>query len=227
MSVSVFLPTRKGSERVPLKNTRTFAGIEGGLLRLKLQELMKLEIDEIILSTNDEESIAIAQEYFKDSRLRIDKRPDHLASSKTSLIDLIKYVPTITDSEHILWTHVTSPFANSKIYREGLKNYFNALDDGFDSLMSVTAFQNFLWAKEKNDIINRLGNERWPKTQDLELLFEINSAIFISPREVYENKSDRVGSKPFLFEMSKLSSLDVDWEEDFKIAEAVYEKIDR
>ena len=35
----VFLPCRKGSERVPQKNTRTFAGVVGGLLWIKLNEL--------------------------------------------------------------------------------------------------------------------------------------------------------------------------------------------
>ena len=55
-----FLPCRKGSQRVPNKNTRTFAGIEGGLLRIKLEELLKAQlIDEIILSSNDDEVIRI------------------------------------------------------------------------------------------------------------------------------------------------------------------------
>jgi len=52
----------------------------------------------------------------------------------------------------------------------------------------------------------------------------VNSAIFITPREIYLNELDRVGKKPYLFEMDKLTSLDVDWEEDFKIAEAVYDR---
>ena len=30
--IAFFLPTRKGSERVKNKNTRPFAGIEGGLI---------------------------------------------------------------------------------------------------------------------------------------------------------------------------------------------------
>ena len=30
--IAFFLPTRKGSERVKSKNTRPFAGIEGGLV---------------------------------------------------------------------------------------------------------------------------------------------------------------------------------------------------
>lgn len=33
MSVHVFLPCRKGSERIPNKNTKDFAGVKGGLLK--------------------------------------------------------------------------------------------------------------------------------------------------------------------------------------------------
>ena len=56
------------------------------------------------------------------------------------------------------------------------------------------------------------------------MLYEINSAIFITPRDIYIKNKDRVGKRPYLFEMNKLESLDVDWENDFKIAEAVYDK---
>ena len=53
--IAFFLPTRKGSERVKNKNTRPFAGIEGGLIENKIRQLLCCEkIDEIILSTNDE-----------------------------------------------------------------------------------------------------------------------------------------------------------------------------
>lgn len=62
--IAFFLPTRKGSERVKNKNTRPFAGIEGGLVENKLQQLLATKlIDEIIFSSNDEISIAIAEKY--------------------------------------------------------------------------------------------------------------------------------------------------------------------
>lgn len=227
MSIAVFLPTRKGSQRILNKNTRPFAGFQDGLLELKLKQLVKLNVDEIILSTNDEVSITIAEKFSSYSNLKIDIRPDVLASSATNLSDLIAYVPTLTNCQHILWTHVTSPFVDTDLYNLSIEKYKNDLNEGFDSLISVTPFQNFLWSKEYNDIINRLGEKRWPQTQDLKELFEINSAIFLSPRTVYENNGDRVGKVPSLFKMSKMQSLDVDWEDDFKIAEAVYEKFCR
>lgn len=223
MSLTVFLPVRKGSQRVPHKNTRPFADFDGGLLELKLRQLIEIEnMDEIIVSTNDETCVAVAQKF--DSHLKIDHRPDYLASSTTPLEDLIRYVGTLTQNDHVLWTHVTSPFFQTDHYQLAIKAYFEALEAGFDSLMSVIPFKNFLWDKEKNDLINRNSNMRWPQTQDLFPYYEIDSAVFIAPKSLFEETGDRVGQRPFLFENDKLTALDIDYEEDFKIAEAVYEK---
>ena len=74
-SMAFFLPTRKGSERVKNKNTRPFAGIEGGLFVNKLTQLLKTKnIDEILISSNDEICLDYASR-FKDSRLKIIERP--------------------------------------------------------------------------------------------------------------------------------------------------------
>ncbi len=53
----------------------------------------------------------------------------------------------------------------------------------------------------------------------------VNNAIFITSRKNYINLSDRIGKKPYLMEIEKIKSFDVDWPEDFKIAESIYEKI--
>lgn len=60
--IAFFLPTRKGSERVKNKNTRPFAGMDGGLIENKIRQLLGTKlIDEIILSTNDEKCMEVAQ----------------------------------------------------------------------------------------------------------------------------------------------------------------------
>ena len=53
MTTSLFVPCRRGSERVPDKNTRVFAGHTGGLLGLKLDQLEGVEVDEIVIDSND------------------------------------------------------------------------------------------------------------------------------------------------------------------------------
>ena len=62
MSINVFLPCRKGSQRVPKKNIKEFAGFKNGLIEIKLKQLLECKkIDTIYLSTNDEEILAYAE----------------------------------------------------------------------------------------------------------------------------------------------------------------------
>lgn len=224
-SVAFFLPTRKGSLRVKDKNTRIFAGIEGGLLENKIRQLLKTSnIDEIILSTNDEECIRIAEPYASnDSRVKIVLRPEDLCLDTTNLQDLISYVPSITQATHIVWGHVTTPIANGDDYDVGIATYLEGLQKGFDSLVSVSEFKNFLLSRD-GKLINNTTDIPWPRTQDLETLFEINHVMFITNRDIYVREGNRIGSKPLLHIMDKIKSVDVDWEEDFKIAEIIYEK---
>ena len=223
--MAFFLPTRKGSERVKNKNTRPFAGIEGGLMENKIRQLIATKnLDEIILSTNDENCMEIASKYTSDSRVRIVPRPDELCLSSTNLQDLICYVPTITTAEHILWGHVTTPIAGAKQYDEGISYYYSKLADGYDSLVGVTELKNFLLNKE-GKLVNNTTPIPWPRTQDLEPLYEINHTMFIAKREVYEQQKNRIGGKPLLFIMDKIHSFDIDWEEDFALTEIIYSNI--
>ncbi len=225
--ISFFLPTRKGSQRVKNKNTRPFANIHGGILELKLLQLQKSNrLSEIVLSTNDPDSISIAKKLDSaGKRIKIIERPESLCLDTTSLTDLIKYVPTVIHNDHIIWGHTTTPFVNGADYDLGISEYFKQLEKGFDSLLSVCALQNFLLTKNGEIFNYDTSVERWPRTQDLPVLYEVNHAMFIAPRKTYIEKSNRIGEVPFLYQQSKIKSFDIDWEEDFIMAEALYDKI--
>ncbi len=218
-----FLPARKGSQRVKNKNTRPFAGIEGGLLANKLQQLIATErIDEIVLSTNDEECLRIGESYAAQChKLRVVRRPDSLCLDTTDLQDLIRYVPTVTAAEHILWGHVTTPLAGAAEYDDAVEDYFASLEAGFDSLVGVTELRNFLLDADGR-LVNNTTPLPWPRTQDLAPLYEINHTVFLAPRAVYTEQQNRLGRHPKLHVMDKISSMDIDWEEDFTIAESLF-----
>lgn len=226
-TVCFFLPTRKGSQRVKSKNTRPFSGIEGGILENKLTQLLNASlIDEIILSTNDELSVQVAEKIDRNqSKIKVVIRPDHLCLDTTNLTDLINYVPTITDSDHILWGHTTTPFINGNDYDDIIKNYFVKIREGFDSLVTVAQLQNFILKPDGKMFNNESGSLRWPRTQDLPMLYEVNHAAFMTSRAIYIEQQNRIGINPYLFEQDKIKSFDIDWEDDFMIAEAIYEKI--
>ena len=218
--VDVFLPMRAGSERVPKKNTKNFAGIEGGLCYLKIKQLIDAKlINKIIVSTNDNEVVEIANGFCED-RIIIDKRPEWLASSAASTDDLVKYVAKIMQNTHILWTHVTSPFIDGALYDQMIESYFDG-SDNFDSLMSVTKLQKFIWNDEGPISYDR-NIEKWPRTQTLTPLYEVNSGAFIAHSNIYQLHSDRIGLKPKLFTISEEKSFDIDWLPDFTMAEIMF-----
>jgi len=226
MKLSIVLPIRKGSQRVKNKNIRPFSKEGKSLTELKITELLKIKnVDEIVITSNYEEAIeqveAIAND---DPRIKIDRRAEHLCSSTTIVKELIEYMPTITKGEHILWLHVTSPFVKAEDYEKAIEEYFEALKNGYDSIMSVTEIRNFLWSDKSKKIINAPKSENiWIQTQDLEPLYEINHAFYINSRKNYLEMSNRIGKNPFLYKLKGSKIIDIDYEDDFELARKIFD----
>lgn len=222
--IVAFLPCRKGSQRVIKKNTRRFANEEYGLISIKINQLISCkEIDEIVVSTDDDDVKKVCESALKDSNklYKILDRPSNLAKSTTSTDEVIRHVMDCISEGVVLWTHVTSPFVDETVYSLAIQTYLNN-KDMYDSLMSVTKIQKFLWNTEHPINYDR-NVEKWPRTQTLPVIYEVNSAIFIADIEIYKRYQDRIGQKPYLFELNWLQSFDIDWEEDFIIAEKLWE----
>ncbi len=216
--ITAFLPCRKGSERVPRKNIRPFGPFEHGLVEIKLGQLLTCpEIDHVVLSTNDDEIIDFARS-LGAPHLTIHRRAEHLASSATSTDVLIGHARELIGSGHILWTHVTSPFVRAALYTEIIAAYFGGLEEGYDSLMTTTPLHAFLWT-EAGPLTYDRSVEKWPRTQTLAPVQEVNSAVFLASVDVYARYEDRIGERPNLYPLDRLIALDIDWDHDFVIAE--------
>ena len=219
-----FLPCRKGSERVKHKNTKPFSDVKGGLISIKLKQLLSLnELDEIFLSSNDEQILDYALG-LKNDKIIIDEREEGLCSSATSTDSLIRYAGNKIRDGVILWTHVTSPFVAASIYQDAFRLYQeNVINGNHDSLMSVNTIHKFLW--DSKEPINYDRNiEKWPRTQTLPPVYEVNSGIFMAHSNIYRHRRDRIGDKPFLMPLHDLIAFDIDWEENWVIAEQMYQQ---
>lgn len=218
--VTCFLPCRAGSQRVPNKNTKPFGDKEFGLVQLKLEQLSKSAcINEIVLSTNDAVIINFASK-LQIKNLRIDIRADNLCSNETSTDDLIQYVPKIIDSDLVLWTHVTSPFFTGEDYDNVILKY-TEICEHHDSMMGVKELRSFIWNNASPINYDRT-KEKWPRTQTLLPLYEVDSSFFLAKMDAYTNNFDRIGFTPFLYVNHPMKSFDIDWPEDFEIAESFY-----
>lgn len=221
MRISVFLPCRAGSERVQDKNVRPFAGMEGGLVKLKLSQLSKVhQIHKIYLSTNDSQVISVAQS-MGINNLIIHRREESLATNQTSTDSLVGHANSLIKEEHILWTHVTSPFFDEISLSRVINKYFEARRSGYDSLMTAKKIHGFLWQDGKPFNYDR-SFEKWPRTQTIKPVYEVDSAAFIAPKSTYEELSDRIGSCPYIYESTELESFDIDWPSQFALAERLF-----
>jgi len=218
--ITAFLPCRKGSQRVPKKNIKPFAGYDFGLIQIKLQQLIDAKnINKILLSTNDTEILDYASS-LNNSKIVCHHRSEYLATSETSTDGLVGHALDLIPEGHILWTHVTSPFVNGQLYDHIIAKYKTVLHEGYDSLMTTNLIHGFIW-NDNQPINYDRSKEKWPRTQTLEPLHEVNSAVFLSTCTNYQKLNDRIGNKPFLFPLDKIQGFDIDWEDDFEIAQAI------
>lgn len=147
--VTVFLPYRTGSERVPHKNIKLFAGFSKGLIEIKRQQLLSThKIDGVVLSANDKEILDYTNK-LNNAKIRIHERNEELSASATSTDQLAGNALELIPSCHILLVHVTSPFITENHYNGINTTYFEQLKKGYDSLMITTSVYGFFWRDEK------------------------------------------------------------------------------
>ena len=99
----------------------------------------------------------------------------------------------------------------------------NVKDGEYDSAFTAGKIQKLLW-NANNTPVN-FDPERIPRTQDLEPLYDEISAAYVFTKEVFEKYKRRIGIRPYITEVSGIECIDIDYPEDFVIANAVYKEI--
>ena len=64
--------------------------------------------------------------------------------------------------------------------------------------------------------------ENVPRTQDLPVFYNEVSAAYVFKRETFLTLHRRIGTNPFICEVSGYESVDIDYPEDFDIANVIY-----
>lgn len=220
--VTAFLPCRKGSERIPNKNTRPFSADGKSLLEIKLAQLLEVEaISKVVLSSDDHEVFRQAQA-FSSPKLIAVERPPYLANSQTEISALARYAGSLVETTHVLWTHVTSPLFGAADYSEAIERFGAAWVHGADSMISVRKHQGFFLKYSGNGRYLE-APKAWPRTQDVEPIFEVDSAVFICERRIMADFGLRAGERPIAFESNLWQTMDVDWPEDFEFAQKLWD----
>ncbi len=216
MKTIVIIPARGGSKRLPEKNTRLLDNIPLLAHSILYAQQNSEIIDEIYVSTDDEQIKKIALKY----GAKVIDRPESLSGDLEPTITALKHVLESIDKnvENVVLLQPTNPLRPENLLKEGLSLY---LEGKYDSLFTVSRnHQKF--GRINNGKFIPFNYEIGQRSQDLEPLFFENGLLYITKSEKILN--DIIISKDaFPFEINHtFASVDIDTQEDFDYAEYLY-----
>ncbi len=211
--IVALVPMRHQTVRVPGKNYRALAGKP--LFHHIIQTLLDCpEISEIVIDTDSPIVSKGVQENFPGVRLI--ERPIHLRADTVPMNEILMYDTSQVEGDIYLQTHSTNPLLRSETVSNAIQTLL-ANFPAYDSLFSVTRLQTRLW-----DQLGRPVNHNPAvllRTQDLPPIYEENSCIYLFTRQNLEQRRNRIGERPYLFEVDASEARDIDDELDFLIAD--------
>lgn len=122
-------------------------------------------------------------------------------------------------NEVIVCTHVTSPFLKVKTIIKATKKL-----NKYDSVISVTKHQEFSWmlkGKKKKLVPINFNPKVVRKTQDLDPIYFLNGSFFIFKKKTFKRYNNRIGNKPYYYEVKFPEAVDIDYKEDLDLARRV------
>lgn len=213
------VPMRHSSERVKGKNYRNFAGKP--LFHHVIQALLDSSlVSKVVIDTDSPVVIEQAAEFFPE--VLVLERPEHLRDGAIPMNDVLLNTINQVPADFYLQTHSTNPILSSASINRGIEKFFS-LYPQYDSLFSVTKKNVRYW-----DVLARPINHNpniLLRTQDLPPIYEENSCLYIFNKDILERKHNRIGDRPYLFEIPEIEAQDIDVELNFLVAEFLYKQV--
>ena len=218
MKVTLLLPMKGNSERVPNKNLKLFNGKP--LFHAIIDELITSKyINKVMINTDSDLIAESAINTYQDF-VSIHKRPKNIQGDFVSMNKIIEYDLNNSDSDIYIQTHSTSPLLAIKSLDSAIQRMLSK-SKNFDSIFSVTKIQTRFY--DKKGVPFNHNPKELLRTQDLEPLFEENSGFYIFTKDSFKNADNkRIGLSPLMFEIDKIEAIDIDEPSDFIIAETLH-----
>jgi len=227
MKYTAIVPARSGSKRLKNKNIKKLSGKPLFIWTLKAcVEAEKVNI--VILSTDSMDYWNIANEYIKSEKLVLDFRDPEEAGDTVKIFDYLKDKRNKIFADKtgaFILTLPTVPLRTKKHVNEAIETFekekkpvFSATTFGFPISFAFNHDGN-TWTSIFDDSPMLTGNTR---SQNQKEAYHPNGAIYVRLISDLSNpdlKTLYEGAVPYL--MDRESSVDIDNEIDFKIAEAL------
>jgi len=224
MKIVAMIPARMGSKRVPKKNLRKILGKK--LIQYPIDAAKASGVfDEIYINSESD----IFKEIAEKSGIKFHKRPEHLSSDSATNDDFTQEFINNVECDVIVQILSTSPF----ITPEEIREFVERIKIGdINTLISVKNVQ--IEAIYKNEPINFDPIGVTLPSQELEPIKAYACSLMAWTTKEY-NENMKIHGAGYhggdypkdTFELKGFSTVDIDNEEDFDIAEVIAEHIQK
>ena len=215
MKKVAYVPIKLHNERFPGKNIKPF---DNGL---PLTQYVFRTLDACIEARIIDEAYCFCstpeiKEFFPlSSSVKYLRRSKSLDTSSTTANEIMsQFIKAIYSDIYVL-VHVTCPFTS----KETVKYAIDVIEQGrSDSAIPCRKIQSFLFDKSAKPV--NFDLVKIPRTQDLDEIFEPTTGLWAFSRGLAET-GRTIGNKPELFTVNALEAIDIDYIEDFNLANLV------
>ena len=202
--ITAIIPVRAGSTRLKNKNIAPFAGTN--LLVNKIHQLQQVkEITKIVVSSDSDLMLDMARAVGAETHKRA---PEYCDEKTKTFGEVVRHIAESVEGDDILWATCTSPLVFPNDYRKAIAEYYPALENGYDSLMSVESFKRYIW-NEEGPLNYELGLKHVP-SQQLPTLYFVTDGILMAPRVKMIEWAYFHGKNPYKLVVDKRTGCDID-----------------
>jgi len=217
--VVAVIPARKGSRRLPGKNTAEFCGrtlVEHKILQLRAVP----EVEEVVVSSDCPEIRRLAA----GAGARAEDRPAPFCDEVSKTWgQMVAHVCANLDCDDVMIAPCTAPLVTPDIYGHALRRWQTMREEGpdepHDSLVAVHPLQTYLW--DASGPINYRLFDRHPPSQELPVVFIMTGGFFVARRADMIRWEYHHGPNPELYRVGACAAIDIDTAEDLAIARAL------
>ncbi len=208
----LIIPARGGSKGIPRKNLKSVNGIS--LIERSIRTALKSKVDQIIVSTDDQEISRISNEYGIFVQNRSSQNSGDTASTDAVILEVIDELERGWPQDSVIGIYqVTSPFVSP----ESIDECFDLAEEGF-STFSAKPFHGFVWENKDSWIpVNHPLNFR-PRRQELHETVVETGALYCFPLKQFKEKKYRICTEPKPVIVQSISGIEIDEFSELELA---------
>ena len=212
MKIACFIPIKSNSERVPGKNFRILCGKP--LYQYIIDHSIAANcFDDIYVDTNSLD----VKKYCEEKGINWIERKEELAKNTANGNDLLNYhYDLFPNYDYYFQLFGTAPFLQPSSIAKAVNTLAGSTK--YDSTFTALSEHSFYW------YCGNPINYRpciLPRSQDMEPVIEETTGLYGMSNKALKKYRCRIGAKPFICIVNKFEAVDINTEDDLKMAEFI------